>query len=77
MLNLPTRVSINIFTLNGTLVRRFEKDDSATFIDWDLRNQEGIPVAGGVYIMHFNVPGIGEKTIKWFGVTRPLDLDTF
>jgi hypothetical protein len=77
MLNLPNRVSINIFTLNGTLVRRFEKDDSATFIDWDLRNQEGIPVAGGVYIMHFNVPGIGEKTIKWFGVTRPLDLDTF
>ncbi len=77
MLNLPPRVSINIFTINGTLVRRFEKDDPATWVDWDLRNQEGIPVAGGVYIMHFNVPGVGEKTIKWFGVTRPLDLDTF
>lgn len=77
MLNLPPRVNINIYTLNGTLVRRFEKDDSATFVDWDLRNQEGIPVAGGVYIMHFTVPGVGEKTIKWFGVTRPLDLDTF
>jgi len=24
-----------------------------------------------------DAPGIGEKTVKWFGVLRPVDLDTF
>jgi hypothetical protein len=24
-----------------------------------------------------NVPGVGEKVVKWFGVLRPIDLDTF
>ena len=34
-------------------------------------------IAGGVYIIHVDVPGIGEKVLKWFGVMRPIDLDTF
>jgi hypothetical protein len=77
VLNLPNKASIDIYTINGTLVRKFQKDDQLTFIDWDLKNGDGIPIAGGVYLIHVVVPGIGERTIKWFGVTRPLDLDTF
>jgi hypothetical protein len=63
--------------LNGTLVRRFKKDDPLTSLDWDLKNQTGIPIASGLYILHIDVPGVGEKVLKWFGVMRPIDLDTF
>lgn len=75
--NLPQRATIRIFTLNGTLVRTFKKDDPLTSLDWDLRNQAQIPIASGLYIIHVDVPGVGEKILKWFGVMRPIDLDTF
>lgn len=45
--------------------------------DWDLKNQSGIPVASGLYIIHVDAPGIGEKILKWFGVMRPLDLQSY
>jgi hypothetical protein len=48
-----------------------------TSIDWDLKNTTGIPVASGLYIIHVEVPNVGERTIKFFGVLRPIDLDTF
>lgn len=75
--NLPEECSVSIYTVNGTLVRRFKKDDNLTFLEWDLKNYAGIPIAGGVYIIHVNAPGIGEKTIKWFGTLRPIDLNAF
>jgi hypothetical protein len=75
--NLPQKATISIFTLNGTLIRRFKKDDPLTSLDWDLKNQTGIPIASGLYILHIDVPGVGEKVLKWFGVMRPIDLDTF
>ena len=37
----------------------------------------GIPIASGLYIIHVDAPGIGEKVIKWFGTMRPIDLNTF
>ncbi|MBL6594917.1 MAG: hypothetical protein ISQ99_05560, partial [Flavobacteriales bacterium] len=48
-----------------------------TSIDWDLKNFAGIPIASGVYLIHINVPGVCEKVLKWFGVIRPPDLDSF
>ncbi len=75
--NLPQRATISIFTVSGTLVRKMKKDDAVTSIDWDLKNDYGIPIASGLYIIHINAPGVGEKVIKWFGALRPIDLDTF
>ena len=75
--NLPKRATVSIFTVSGTLVRMIKKDDSVTSVDWDLKNDYGIPIASGLYIIHVNAPGIGEKIIKWFGALRPIDLDTF
>jgi hypothetical protein len=75
--NIPEKCTIKIFTLNGTLIRTFKKDDPKTSIDWDLKNQAGIPIASGLYIIHVDVPGVGEKILKWFGVMRPIDLDSF
>lgn len=75
--NLPEKCTVKIFTLNGTLIRTYKKDDPKTSLDWDLKNQAGIPIASGLYIMHVDVPGVGEKILKWFGVMRPVDLDSF
>ena len=75
--NLPRRATIKIFTVSGTEVRTLNKDNGMTSIDWDLKNNFGIPISSGLYILHINAPGVGEKIIKWYGALRPIDLDTF
>jgi len=82
--NLPTDlknnapVTINIFTMSGILVRTLTKGDSETaFVNWDLKNSANIPVASGVYIIHVNCPGIGERMLKFFCTMRQTDLNTF
>ncbi|MCX7955036.1 MAG: hypothetical protein N3A01_07600 [Bacteroidales bacterium] len=75
--NLPQKCTISIFNVSGTLIRRFKKDSPLTYQDWDLKNEYGIPIASGVYIIHIDAPGIGEKIVKWFGVLRPIDLNNF
>jgi hypothetical protein len=42
-------------------------------IEWDMKNNKGIPIASGIYLMHINAEGIGETTIKWFNVNRKFD----
>lgn len=76
-INLPQQCTISIFTTNGTLVRKFRKDNALTYLDWDLKNNNAIPISGGVYVCHIEVPNVGEKVLKWFGVMRPLDLQNF
>jgi hypothetical protein len=50
--------------------------DAKTSLDWDLKNFAGIPIAGGVYLIHVKADGLGERTIKWFGILRPVDLNS-
>jgi len=76
-INLPQTCTISIYNVSGTLVRRFKKDNELTYVDWDLRNQVNVPIAGGVYICHIDVPGVCERVVKWFGVMRPVDLQNF
>lgn len=47
------------------------------YMDWELKNESNIAIASGLYIFHIDVPGVGEKIIKWFGVMRPLDLQNY
>ena len=75
--NLPEKCTVSIYTLSGTLIRKFSKDDPKTSLDWDLKNQARIPIASGMYIIYINVPDVGERTLKWFGVLRPIDLDSY
>jgi hypothetical protein len=42
-------------------------------LEWDLKNNKGIPVASGVYLIHVDAEGLGERVIKWFGVARKFD----
>lgn len=75
--NLPEKCTIRIYTVSGTQIRKITKDSPQTYVDWDLKNQANVPIASGLYIIHVDVPGVGEKTLKWFGVMRPIDLDSF
>jgi len=75
--NLPRKCTISIYNTSGTLIRQFFKDEIKTSIDWDLKNYAGIPIAGGVYIIHVKADGVGEKIVKWLGVLRPIDLNAF
>jgi hypothetical protein len=75
--NLPERCDISIYSIDGTLVKRIKKDDSSTDVTWDIKNDAKVPIASGVYLIHVNAPGLGEKVLKWMGIMRELDLDSF
>jgi hypothetical protein len=75
--NLPETCTISIFSTSGTLVRQLRKDNSLTFIEWDLKNTYNVPIASGVYIIHVDAGELGEKVVKWFGALRPVDLNSF
>lgn len=76
-INLPKTCTISIYTVSGTLVRKYRKDNELTYLDWDLKNNYNVPIAGGTYLCHIDAPGLGERVIKWFGVIRPVDLQNF
>lgn len=76
--NLPRRATINVYGLDGTLVRRIKKDDPGrSYIDWDLRNMKGLPISSGMYLFHVNAEGVGETVIRWFGAMRPVDITNY
>lgn len=91
--NLPYDSEVNIYTLNGDFVRKFERNVSPsaytkantgvthrqpiTNIEWDMNNAQGIPIASGVYLIHVKTPNDGERVIKWLCVNRPFDSSTF
>ena len=77
-INVPATSTISIYTVDGTLVRRLGPTPSnTTTYDWDLHNHNGIPIAGGMYLIHFHAEGIGDRVVKWFGTMRPVDLNSF
>jgi hypothetical protein len=75
--NLPERCAISIYSTGGTLIRQINKDNSSTWVSWDLKNQYNVPIASGIYIIHIDAGAAGEKVVKWFGALRPVDLNAF
>ena len=84
--NLPAKSTVSIYSLDGKFIRKFERDEVpyvdsntgysrqiAPDLEWDLKNASGIPVASGVYLIHVEAPGLGERIIKWFGMNRQFD----
>jgi len=61
----------------GEAVTEGQDNNLSSTLDWDLKNSKGIPIASGMYLIHVKADGVGERTLKWFGVIRPIDLDTF
>ena len=77
IINLPQKATIYIYSLDGSLIRTLTKDDNTSYIDWDVHNTVGLPIASGMYLMDVKAEGIGEKVLKWFGAMRPIDVTTY
>ena len=75
--NLPEKCTITIMTSGGRIIRTLKKDNTDTYLDWDLKNSANISVSGGMYIIHISAEGIGEGNVNWLGVMRPVDLDSY
>lgn len=61
---LPKEAVIRIFNLSGVFIQKIEKDGFDQYVDWNLQNENGLPVASGVYIAYIDMPGVGTKTMK-------------
>lgn len=87
--NLPAKCVVTIYSLDGKFIRQYNRDETpgvpqgnnrgvinrqiAPALEWDLKNNKGIPVASGMYLIHVEAEGLGERIIKWFGVSRRFD----
>jgi hypothetical protein len=61
----PGRVTVQVFTLDGTLVRNLRRNYSHTHVGefsvaWDGRNERGNPVARGMYFVRVVGPDVDE-----------------
>lgn len=78
--NLPGKCKVTIYSLDGRFIRQYDRDEAyspyeqiSPALEWDLKNSKGIPVSSGVYLVHIHAPGLGERTLKWFGIGRQYD----
>jgi len=76
--HLPEKAKVRIFNLAGVLIKTIDKDDLGQFLRWDLANQDGLPVASGLYIAYIELPDLGEtKILKLAIVQEQQILDRF
>jgi hypothetical protein len=76
--HLPAKATIRIFNLAGVLVKKIEKDGPDQFQRWDLANDNGLPVASGLYIAYIEMPDIGTtKILKVAIIQEQQILDRF
>ncbi|MEZ4937729.1 MAG: T9SS C-terminal target domain-containing protein [Crocinitomicaceae bacterium] len=75
--NLPQECEVIIVNIRGKFVHKFKKDNPLTYLDWDLTNSIGVPVASGVYLIYIKVPDGGEKVLKFFVAQRQVDTQQF
>ncbi|MBE2185838.1 MAG: hypothetical protein IAE99_03590 [Rhodothermales bacterium] len=74
--NIPAGSLVRVYTLSGHLIKTLNVG-AQDFIPWDLRTDSGLPVASGLYLVHVDVPGVGEKVIKFGVVQHRIQLNTF
>jgi hypothetical protein len=76
--HLPEKAKIRIFNLAGVLVSTIEKDDPGQYQRWDLANDDGLPVASGLYIAYIELPDLGTtKILKVAVIQEQQILDRF
>ena len=62
--NLPNTAIIRLYTVAGVFVKRIDKNSTSPFVDWNLLNEDNIPVASGMFLAYIEIPGIGTKVLK-------------
>ena len=75
--HLPSSATIRIFNLAGILVRTLVKNDVSQFTDWDLLNENKLPVAAGMYIAYIDCAALGTKTLKFAIIPEQQFLDHY
>jgi hypothetical protein len=75
--HLPRICKIRIFNLAGDLVRTLDKNDDQSYLNWDVKTEQGLPVASGIYIYYIEAPGIGTKVGKMAIFTEKERLNTY
>lgn len=76
--HLPADATLRVFNLAGQLVRTIRKETADQFQRWDLNNEDGLPVASGLYIVHIDMPKIGKtKVLKVAVIQEQQILDRF
>jgi hypothetical protein len=61
--HLPEKATIRIFDLSGVLVKTINKNDQTQFTTWNLQNDDGYPVASGVYVVYVDMPTLGATKV--------------
>ncbi|MDI6802349.1 MAG: T9SS type A sorting domain-containing protein [Bacteroidota bacterium] len=69
--NLPPRAVIRIFNLAGHLVQTIHKSDASQFVEWNLRTEESLQVASGIYLCYVEMPEIGETKVLKLAIIQP------
>lgn len=59
--DLTQRAEIKIYTIAGELVKSISKSDNNDYVDWDVRNSRGEPLASGVFIFVIKSGGASKK----------------
>jgi hypothetical protein len=76
--HLPQKAKVRIFNLAGVLVKTIDKEDEGQFLRWDLANNDGFPVASGLYIAYIELPELGTtKILKVAIIQEQQILDRF
>ncbi len=64
--HVPPGSKISIFTVRGELVKTlYHEELFVGDIKWNLRTEENLDAAFGVYVFYLDAPGIGKKTGKF------------
>lgn len=75
--HLPIECGIHIFNLGGQLIEKMYKNSDISYVDWDLKTSNGLPVASGIYIYVVDAPGYGTKIGKMAIFTEVEVLKTY
>ena len=76
--NLPEQAAtIRIFTVAGTLVKTLRKEGTNRFLEWNLESENNLPIASGMYLIHVDIAGVGERTLKLGVVQRRTQITVY
>ncbi len=63
--NLPeSSTIIRIYSLSGGIVKEFKKTDKTTTLTWDMKTEKGVLINTGLYMIHVQTEGLGERSFK-------------
>ncbi len=61
--HLPTKATLRIFDLSGVQVKTINHASASQFDKWNLQNEQGYPVASGIYVVYIDMPDLGTTKI--------------